>query len=183
MPYLQMFARRLPDWFDVRLAFVACALVVYNWLVIQYLYRLPGWLYYQTAWDLVGILGYGLVSAAIESAFLLFILLALAVVLPPRVLRDKFAVGATGWVLVTGVWAAISQYNDAWLREAGLGRLAFVFVLYAVSVVIIWFVTYRFRTIQVHVRSFLERALTLLYFLYLPATLLGLILITLRNIG
>jgi hypothetical protein len=183
MRLLRSISARFPGSPDIQLTFVAGALIIYNWLLIQYLYRLPGWLYYQNTWDLAGILGYGLVFAAFESLVLLLVPLALAVALPARLFRDRFLAGAASWVVITAIWAGVIQHNDNWLREGSLTMLLVALALYVISVVAIWHLVFRYDSLQMHMKSFLKRAALLLYFLYLPATLLGLVLITLRNIG
>ena len=55
-------------------------------------------------------------------------------------------------------------------------------LLYAMSVGVLYVLVYRFRTLQKVIESFVER-LTVLMYVYVPAALLGAVIVILRNLG
>ncbi len=171
--------KRIAPWRELMLVFAVCAFPVYSWSIYYFLERMPAWLYYLDSWEVLSIFAYTQVFAFVESLVITLGLLVVAALLP-FCFRCHFVAVASVLALLVTVAAVILQFNDDELRA-----LALIPVLLTVglmgSVIGLLLLVYRQPQVQQRVEALAERLSVLLY-LYLPLSLLGLVIVIMRNL-
>ncbi len=66
------------------------ALIVYTWTLLWFFWKVPSWLYFMNAGEILTTLAYSLATKSFESIVVMCGLLFLAVVLPKKWFRDVF---------------------------------------------------------------------------------------------
>ena len=170
----------LPPKRDTTLVLASCVFVVFSWSILWFFYRMPGWLPYLDIWGIVGIFAYSVASSLLESILLLLLLIALAVVLPARWFRDRFAAQGSLLVFLLLFWAALLQTIlnlRMWSPDQFLPGL----VLPIMSIMVASILVHRSKHLAQAIRALAER-LTVFLALYLPLGFLGLAVVLVRNI-
>lgn len=176
---------RFPSARDTARVFALCVVPIYSWSILLYLSRVPGWLYYESVWDVIGILAYSLVFAALESGALLLVPLLLSVILPKTIMRDRFAVyGSAFALLILGCalfgQALIVPFHNALTQRYPqariLGRLAFLPAL-----VIFCVLPWRNERLAKAIASVAERMVPLMKD-FMLATLVAAVIVVIRNL-
>lgn len=90
--------RKLPSRREIAPLLAACVFPVYGWSIFIYFWEVPGWEKYLSVWDIASILAYVLALALLESLLLFSVLVLLRVLLPPRLVGDRFVAKATMFV-------------------------------------------------------------------------------------
>lgn len=142
-----------------------------------------GWLFHLNIWDIIGIFSYVIMFAWIESVLVLIVLILLSAILPAGFLRERFVAQSSLAVFLTSGWAIAAHY------KAGIGEIlpwtlkTFLLgaVLYLASIGVSYFLIRFFEPLEGSINSFVER-LTVFLYVYLPMTLLAMVIIILRNI-
>lgn len=157
------------------------ALPIYSWAIFLFLERFTGWLYYLSLWEVAGIFAYTQLFALVESLAVVAGLVLLALLLPRRLLREKFVPMGMAIILLSALWAIVAQYNDQVLRALSPVMLLVWAGIYAASILAAWLLLYRSERLRQLAYSAAERMSVLLY-LYLPLSVLGLIIVLIRNL-
>ncbi|HSM57161.1 MAG TPA: hypothetical protein VK879_13505 [Candidatus Sulfomarinibacteraceae bacterium] len=175
------FKERLVSPKEVWLLLAVAALPIYSWSIYHFLERFTGWLYYLTVWEIAGIFAYTQAFALIESLLVVAGVVLMALVLPRRLLRADLVPMGAAVILLSTLWAILAQYNDQVLRELSLPILLLWAGIYLTTIIAAWFLLYRSRRVKQLIHSVAERVSVLLY-LYLPLSFLGLLIVLLRNL-
>jgi len=173
LPAGRTFSRR-----ELFLVFAAVVLPIYSWAILQYLGKMIGWIYYLTIWDLLSLLAYVLSFAFLESALVTAGFLALAIVLPRALFRQKLVPLTMAMMLALTLGAVIYHYFEGQLRGF---LLAPVLLLCGVVIVILYLGVQRKPAVARRFHELAERASILLY-LYIPLSALSVAVVILRNI-
>jgi hypothetical protein len=138
-------------------------------------------------WDIASILAYVLAFALVESvivAFLLACLLSLLRMVFPNFLGDEFVPISSVMVFINAFWAFVfhrillSGYVLSW----SLGRYLLSVLLYTLSIGVSVVLLHRLDAIAKGLRLFAERLVVFLY-LYVPLSVIGGLVVLVRNIG
>ncbi|MCB0111996.1 MAG: hypothetical protein KDE53_39000 [Caldilineaceae bacterium] len=165
---------------DLILVLGVCAFPIFTWSLYYFFERLPAWLYYLDLWEIVGIFAYTQLFALVESVTIL-LTLALAAVLLPVFFRGRFvAVGSVLVLFLAGI-AMLVQREDNALRALSPVPLLIAAAI-ALTLTLLLVLIYRRTRVQSLVEAFAERVSVLLY-LYLPISLIGLVVVVIRNMG
>lgn len=140
---------------------------------------MPAWLYYLEIWEIISIFAYTQAFALLESIVVLLAVLLAAVILPV-LFRGRFVAIGSILVLLTSVLTIFVQHQDNALRTLALVPLLFGLGILLVLVLLL-FLIYRQKRVQELVEAFAERVSALLY-LYLPMSLIGLVIVVIRNV-
>lgn len=176
-----MFKHRIPTRTDIFYVFAACVLPVFAWAMLSYLDAFPGYALRFSLWDLLGMTSYTLAFVLIESLVILLPVILLAVILPPRILKDHFLARGSALVFISSIWMMYANYQhvdlSGWNTAQYLGALA----LYLLSLVIAFVLFERFKRIDQVMQSVMRR-LAVLAYVYVAFACLGLIFILIRNV-
>jgi hypothetical protein len=176
-----LFLKRFPSKAEILSVLVACALPVFAWAIVSYLYALPGFLVRLSLWDTIGTASYPLAFALIESLVLLTTLVLLAAILPRRFLKDHFVAFGSAVVLVSSGWMMRANYLRIDLGGMDRVHLLMYLALYAVSLVISILILVRFERVEQTLVSIIDRMAVLTYF-YLALGLVALVIVLIRNL-
>ena len=177
------------------LLFLICAFPLHLWTLIL-AFRDISWITERTnTWDAIGVVSYGMVFALVESVLIFLVLLLLGLITPWRWDPDRRIAFLAFLVLITSVWAMISQLLFLWNVSLPAQAIEFlresdhpVRITYAVCLMVITptvlLPAYSFLKTKkaVTVMQNLIERLSLLSMFYLVFDLLGVIIIVVRNI-
>ncbi len=93
---MSTFLRRLPSWAQIIPVYGVIVIIIYTWTLLWFFWKVPSWLYFLNAGEILVILAYSLATNFAESLLVLCGSLFLALVLPRKWFYDVFiARGAT----------------------------------------------------------------------------------------
>ncbi len=175
------FRARFPTRRELLFVFAACAFPVYSWSLVAFFDKLPSWLLFLKAWDLVGVFGYGQSIALMESLLLLAAIVVLAVILPRRFFADRFVAEGSMVALCTALWAVALQINVDMVSSLSPKVLLLWLSLYFVPIAALWVSIRRFKRVELVFSTLADRLVVLLY-VYLPLTAIGIVVVVVRNV-
>jgi len=142
---------------------------------------MPGWLYYLTTWELVGIFAYTQLFALLESLLVGFVLLLAAALLSAFLKPEQAIAFCSLAALLTALGVIAFQYGEEVLRASSPLVLAAVGGAYLLLLGLFGFLIYRHTRWQTGILSLIERLSVLLY-IYLPVSLLSGAIVVVRNL-
>lgn len=172
---------KLPDSAAILPVYSVVAVPIFGWTFTSWLWKLPSWLNFLTAVELMGIFSYAMLTALVESLLIFGLLLLLCLILPSKSFRDQFA--------VRGTWLALSLAvcvlgNGAW---RGLMRFTYADIPLSlwslVGLLIIIVLTLSASKIQFMTRAalWISDRLTVFLFILIPISILSLVVVIARN--
>ena len=164
------------------IVFAAAVFPTHFWALVDFLQEYPAWIKRMNTSELLGAFSYVMGVFALPDALLLFLgIVVLALILPTRFFREKFAALGSALALLTAVWFIIFHSFPLWLEQRQLVPLG----LWAVSYVVVLAVAYvqilRNPKAEALVDNFMQRAVSLAG-LYLFIDFLSLIYVLIRNL-
>jgi hypothetical protein len=178
--------KRIPGFGEILPTFAFIAFLVYGRMLYIFAWKLPSWLMNLTMGEIFSVLSYSLVFAVLECLGLTLILLVICFVLPAKWFRDDFIVRST-WLMT--VWLVSMMIYFARMSSLGL-ELGLTVVDYIYPWIFVTlgmaalagFASTRVRFMRTVAAWFADRTIIFL-FIFLPASLVGLIVMVFRNIG
>jgi hypothetical protein len=168
---------RLPPWPEVMLVFAVCAVLVYSLALAYAFYTLPSWLLSLRTEEWLELLSYILLVAFMESSVQCLGWVALYAVLPARWFREHFVSQSSVATLVLAIpFLGLRRYPRL-LLDTELALLLGGLCLTIIAA--FWIRVSRFEPLRRVVTSIAERLSVLLY-LYIPATALGVVFIAIQ---
>lgn len=171
------FRKRLPQGHDMMLAFAICVFLVFSWSMLIFFEKLQYWMLFLSTSELIGALAYALSFALLESVAIWSAWILASVVLPSRFLRERFVALGGGIIIVSAIWVIADHVYIVRLLEFGLWPF-----LCLGSLILVYLVIFHSQHLQSFLTSMAERATVLLY-LYVPAALVSLVIVIIRNLG
>jgi hypothetical protein len=159
------------------LGFAICVFLVFSWSMLILFKKIQYWMLFLSTWELVGALAYALSFALLESVAIWSAWILASVLLPSRFLRERFVALGGGITLVSAIWVIADHLHLIRLLESRLWL-----VLCLGSLILVYLLIFHSRRLQTFLNSMAER-LTVLLYLYVPAALVSLILVIIRNLG
>jgi hypothetical protein len=175
--------------------FLTCAFPLHFWTLIL-VFRDISWLTERTnVWDAIGVASYGMIFALIESGLIFLVVALLGFIIPKQWHSDRRIAFLGLLILITSLWAMISQLLFLWNVSLPLPAIQFLRnsdhplrILYAGSLLIVSatillpvYLFIRSKKAVSFMQSLMER-LSLLTMLYLFFDLVGLVIVVIRNI-
>ncbi len=87
--------------------YAVIVLMIYSWTTLWYFWKMPGWLYFMTVWELITAFSFAILVNLLESLLVLAAILMAALVLPQKWFRQAFvargsalAAMGLGWLMV-----------------------------------------------------------------------------------
>jgi hypothetical protein len=105
---MDRFRQRIPSRAQLAAVLAVIVLILYTWTILWFFWKLPSWLYYLNAGEILNVLSYSLAVNLVESLVVLAVPVLLAVLLPKKWFSDVFVA------------------RGAALAMAGLGVLIYV---------------------------------------------------------
>ncbi|MCP4419996.1 MAG: hypothetical protein GY805_25590 [Chloroflexi bacterium] len=163
------------------IVFAAAVFPTHLWGIIDFLREYPAWIKRMTISELLGSFSYVMGVFALPDAIILFVgIVLLALILPYRFFREKFAAMGSALALITAVWLMIFHSFPKWLEMRQLLPLG----LWAISYLLLLGVSYvmilRRSKAEAAVDNFMQRAVSMAA-LYLFIDFLSIINVVIRN--
>ena len=172
--------KRLPSTQQVAAVYGVIVLIVYGWTLYWFAWKLPSWLYFLSVGEMLVALAYSMVVNLIESLIVLFALLLLCAILPPRWFRDRFT--ALGTVLVILSMIALAYYLGAIIALQDFPPHLRWYVLLAVAgIALVVFLVSRVKFLVKFLEEIANRAVIFLY-VFLPLSAISFIVVLIRNV-
>ena len=177
MPVFQ----RFPDRQSILQVYAVIAVMISGWTIVAFLRKLPSWLLTLNVREILTVFSYAMAANLVESLIVLLLILALCVLLPPRLLRDDFVIRGT--LLVIGVVGSLIVVLEL-LRQYGIGgssKLLFGPLVVMLLTVFLLVFSSKIRFVQSTVLWISDRLIVFLYIL-LPLYVLLFAYVIFRNI-
>lgn len=175
--------RKLPSRRESTLLLAACVLPVYGWSIFIYFWEVPGWEKYLSAWDIANILAYVLALALLESLLLFSVLVLLRVILPTRLVRDRFVAKATMFVGMNVLWAMFLHLTilSGQILTWTVGRYALCVAVYLTSMFFSWAFVHFSEFLAARIEDLVDR-MTVFIYLYVPLGVFSILTVVARKI-
>jgi hypothetical protein len=144
------------------IVFAAAVFPTHLWALVDFTQEYPAWIKRMTTAELLGSFSYVMGFYALLDALLLFVgIVLLALVLPYRFFREKFAALGSALALLTSVWFIILHSFPQWLAQRQIIPLGLWAVGYLVVAGAAYVLILRRPRAEALVDSFMQRAVTL----------------------
>ena len=171
---------RLPSRQHLAQVYAIIVLITYSWTILWFLWKLPSWRIFLTAWEILGVLAFSLTTALVESLVVLCIPVALAVCLPGSWFREVFV--SRGGSLAATALGYMMFLNDKFKHETLYPELpvdAWLLALPLAAIVLIPYAAGRISGLRTIAESFADRATVFLYVM-LPLSGFSMIVVVVR---
>ena len=148
-------------------------------------FQVPSLLFYMRVWDVLIIISYVLMFALIESVIVLGLLLAFSLVFPAKYFKDNFVAQGSTVVLMISMGAfALQRKMKIMYRLDGWELILYPFVILAAIVFVIFATSYIYDRVKILPRIINTVAERMIVFviLYVPLSILGLLVVFVRNL-
>jgi hypothetical protein len=174
---------RLPARRDLLSVFATAAFIVYTWTMCVSFWKLPSWLFFLETGEILSIYSYAFLVNFVESVLLLSAALVPCIFLPRVWWRDIFV--ARGAILVVAILGTVqlnlSRYPTLDLRDLFIeSQLVWWFHALWLTVLITWMAG-RVERLKKGLENVADQLSVFLY-VYIPLTVVGLIIVIVRNL-
>lgn len=172
---------RLPPFEAILPVYAVIAFMVFSWTIVSFLWKLPSWIQFLNLGDILVVFAYSMTSALLESLAILGILLLACLLLPARWMRDVF--------VTRGTTAAVFGFGSIMLymyrySEIGYSFISSLFLWSLAGLAVAILMTF----LSTHIRGMVRAAawvsdrLIVFLFLFVPISLVSLLVVIYRNI-
>lgn len=171
---------RIPPFQQILAVYGLITLIVFDWTIIWFYWKLPSWLFFLNLGDIATVFAYSMATNLLESLFVLCIPLVLALVLPKRWFGDLFVSMASALVI-----AGLGYTIYVALIVGGVqdypGDLVHSFPIVAILIIILAFLVGRIPILRKAFEILADRA-TIFSYIFFPIGIVSLVVVILRNI-
>ena len=178
---MDTFKARFPARQETWLTFSSIIFVINVWAIINILRAVPSWILSRTIWEMIGIISYPLAFALIESLIFLVGLIFLAVILPKRVMREKFVGTSSLSALIATLGMVIAHLYGKELGIWSVRDFGWYLLILLGVVIVSWILVSVVKQLNDRVEDIAGR-LTPLSTLYLVLDVAGLMIVIARNV-
>ena len=184
--FISKLQKRLPAWGDLFSVLAFTSFLVYGRMLFVFVWKVPSWLMFLTTDRILSILSYGLVFSFLESAGYVLFLALVCFVLPARWFKQEFVVRGV-WMMA--IW--LVSWNIFFIRMSSLGLdgglqvLAYLYpwlIATLMLVIVFYLLSVRVRPLK-NVGIWIADRTLIFLFVFLPASLIGLLVVLVRNIS
>lgn len=144
------------------IVFAAAVFPTHLWALIDFLREYPAWIKRMNTSQLLGAFSYVMGVFTLPDAILLFVgIVLLALILPYRFFRQRFATLGSALALITAVWFMIFHLFPKWLEMRNVIALGLWAVSYVVAVGAAYTYILRSPKVAGAVDNFMQRAVTM----------------------
>jgi hypothetical protein len=174
-------AQRLPAKPDIiRIA----AVVVFSfhlWSILSVLWEVPSWLMRMSIGQAIAVFAYTQMYALLENLGVVLVILAVALVCPPRLCRGHFVSLVTMLIVVNTIWLVLIQWQFETLRNLNQVNLGLVGLIYLTTNALALLASYTIKGIDIWVRQVLDRV-AIIAGLYVLIDVVSLFIVVIRNV-
>ena len=173
--------KRIPPFNDILLVSAFTALLVYGRMLYIFTWKLPSWLKFLTVGEMLSVLSYSLSFVLLETAGIVLVLVLISFLLPQAWFRDVFVIRS---VWMVAIWLVSLMVFFERLSELGLDLLVVLYLWTGITLAValaVAFLATRVRFMRSLATWIADRAVIFL-FIFVPASLIGTIVVAARNI-
>jgi len=170
--------KKIPPLHEILALYATVVFLIYGWASITFFWKVPSWLYFLSPGEIAAILSYTFASSLLECTIILLIFLFASLVLPTKWLYNKFAVRGSLIVYSVTFWVVLFTLNSLIQLPTTSDVITFGIGVLVTSVLAI-LLAERFSFVQRLVITVGNR-LTIFLYLWLPLSLVGILVIILR---
>jgi hypothetical protein len=170
--------KKIPPLPEILALYATIVFLIYGWASITFFWKVPSWLYFLSLGEIAAILSYTFASSLLECTIILLIFLLASLVLPSSWLYNKFAVrgslivyALTFWVVLFTLNSLIQLPTTSDVTTFGIG----VLVTSALAMIVAERISFVERLVTT-----LGNRLTIFLYLWLPLSLIGILVIIFR---
>lgn len=184
-PAVDLIRSRLPTRQETLPVFAVFVFFGFSWALYRLFWYIPSWLEYLNVSKILTILAYVMAFALIESLLLTAGVVFFSLFFPPHLFKEKFALMGSSLAALLGIAAVLLQRKINLVYRQELWQLiayplAFLLLL-AVAVLLLGLLFRRFPSLARFTLAVLDR-LTIFTYFYVPLSLIGLVVVILRNL-
>jgi hypothetical protein len=177
---MSRYFRRVPDWKQIVAVYAVIVLMIYSWTILWFYWKLPSWLHFLNAGEILTVGAYALATNLLESATVLCALVVASLILPRRWLSDSFVARGTA-LAVSGVgymmyidyqFKTKDDYPDLVLKPWSLA-------VALVAVLLIAVLSGRIAIVRKALELIADRA-TIFVYIFIPLSILALLAVVVR---
>jgi hypothetical protein len=176
---------KLPSRQEVLPVLSVIVFIVFTWSLYRMFFQVPSLLFYMRVWDVLVISAYVLAFALFESMVVLGVLVIFSLVIPAKYFKDNFVAQGSTVVLTISMGAvALQRKMNIMYKLDGWELILYPFIILAAIVFVIFAASYiydRFKILPRIINTVAERMIVFVL-LYVPLSVLGLLLVFVRNI-
>ena len=172
--------KRMPAWGEVAPVYAVIVLMVYAWTLVWFFWKLPSWLFFLNAGEIVIALAYSLATNLVESLAVLCAPLVMSLALPKAWFHDRFV--ARGGALAISGLAYMMYLANQFKTKDDYPSLTLKTWSLALAVILILFIVYlagRLSFLRKPIELIADRAIIFLY-ISLPLSLIALVVVIFR---
>ncbi len=173
--------QRIPDKRNIVTVFAVAMFLVYTWTLYTSFWKLPSWLFFLEMGEIISIYAYAFVLNLLESLLLLLIALVPAVLLPRRWWTEAFIPKGFALILIVLVSALLhmSRYRTPDTRAIFINsQFIWWMVTSLIAALLTWLVG-RVQWARTGLESMADRFI-IFFYIYLPLTAIGLLIVLAR---
>ncbi|MGC1376810.1 MAG: hypothetical protein WA821_11325 [Anaerolineales bacterium] len=176
--------QRLPARTSIVSVYAVICFLVYSWTILIAFWKFPSWIYDLTIDEIIGINAYAFTVNLFESVFVLGILLFLCVILPASFLKNDFTVRATIILVCLLGSAMLHLYvnRDGESLENFIGTMQIWWASTLVVLAVLLGMSIKVQRLRAVVANIADRLIILLY-VFMPLSLMSVVIVILRNVN
>lgn len=173
--------RRLPDLASLASVYSVIVVMLYGWSLTAFIWKLPSWMNYLSAGELLVIFAYTLAYGLLDSLAIMAILVLLTALLPQHFLQDDFIVRSV--VVLVSLIGSGMAFLALYVRD-GQQIAAHGWIWLAVTLIVLaglLVVVNRWKTAHHAVAWFADQT-TIFLFILTPLSLISALVVLYRNL-
>jgi len=174
--------RKLPGKQQIAQVFAVISILLYGWTTYRFIQKLPSWLYYLNAGEIISNYSFTLVLNFLEALLFLSLVIVIGFLLPKKFFLERFvahgsllAVFSLGYLIYLA--SAIGQSKSSQFPSELFNWTPLVFLIVFLLAISLPFL----KPVQKIIDGFADRAVVFLYVL-LPVTGLGILIFLFDNL-
>ena len=174
---------RLPDRQSIIGVYAAAVFLVYGWTMFTSFWKFPSWLYYLKLGEILSIYAYSFVINFGESVVLISLMILVGIILPRRWWNAQFKSEGVLWIFILMGTIMIRLYTnrapDDWEEFLYGQRIWWTYAL--LLGLVLSFLFSRIVVLRKGLELLADRLVVFLY-IYLPLTVVSLVVVVARNL-
>ena len=177
-----LFANRFPKLQEIILVYAVNVVILYTfslWFSFQDFSR--NWILFLDTEDILGVFAYTIVGAFTESLLIIGVLIFIYFLFPPSIAQGRFVLYGTILTITFSLVLILRAGTYASIRNI-LSNNNMVLAFFIAGTLALSLIAEQIKIVRSALEAFADRCLIFLY-VYLPLSLLAVIIVAIRNIG
>jgi len=179
-PSFSALRKRLPAFHEISSFYAIIVFLVYSWTSVAFFWKVPSWQFYLSPGEIVIVLAYVLAAKLLESLLILLAFLFASFVLPSGWLSDKFVLRSSIVIFAFTFWVTVFDLNS--LAQVLTNRDVLFFVIgFPFTAGLGILLADRMPLVR-RFMAFVSDQLIVFLYIWLPLSLIGILIVFLRII-